>query len=63
MNKKWLTLAVSLFLALFAFGCSDSSSNSSSADDDTTDICTEDPNAPGCVPTEEPEPDTEIEEI
>lgn len=62
MNKKWLTLVVSLFLALFAFGCSDSSSNSSSAED-TTDICTEDPNAPSCAPTEEPEPDTEIEEI
>ncbi|MBO5423777.1 MAG: hypothetical protein J6A06_08340 [Fibrobacteraceae bacterium] len=57
MNKKLLFFAMSIFFALFAAGCSDS--NSSSADEEITDICTEDPNAPGCVPEPEPEPDLE----
>jgi hypothetical protein len=63
MNKKLLFFAMSIFFALFAAGCSDS--NSSSADEEPTDICTEDPNAPGCVPEPEPEPEPEpdVEEI
>lgn len=61
MNKKLLFFAMSIFFALFAAGCSDS--NSSSADEETTDICTEDPNAPGCVPEPEPEPEPDVEEI
>lgn len=61
MNKKLLFFAMSIFFALFAAGCSDS--NSSSADEEITDICTEDPNAPGCVPEPEPEPEPDVEEI
>lgn len=61
MNKKLLFFAMSIFFALFAAGCSDS--NSSSADEEITDICTEDPNAPGCVPEPEPEPEPDLEEI
>lgn len=61
MNKKLLFFAMSIFFALFAAGCSDS--NSSSTDEEITDICTEDPNAPGCVPEPEPEPEPDVEEI
>lgn len=61
MNKKLLFFAMSIFFALFAAGCSDS--NSSNADEEITDICTEDPNAPGCVPEPEPEPEPDVEEI
>lgn len=63
MNKKLLFFAMSIFFALFAAGCSDSDSNSSSADEEITDICTEDPNAPGCVPEPELEPEPDVEEI
>lgn len=65
MNKKLLFFAMSIFFALFAAGCSDSDSNSSSADEEITDICTGDPNAPGCVIeiTPDPAPEPEIEEI
>lgn len=63
MNKKFLFFGLGLFLALFALGCSDSNSSSTSADSETVDICTEDPNAPGCVIEITPEPEPEIEEI
>ena len=56
--KYLYTLCSFIFLFTLFVACSDSSSTSGGNTGVSTDICTEDPNAPECV-TPEPEPSPE----